>query len=166
MRTITMLFVAAVLLASLSPVTAGEKTNYSGTWNLNNEKSQIGEGGGWMLTTKLTIKQEETKMTIDRVTKRRSGEETTSTEIITLDGVECQNTIGERQKTSAATWSEDGASLTISSKMVFEREGNKMEITSTEIWKLTEEGKCLSNDYTSQSPRGERKATYVYDKEK
>jgi hypothetical protein len=39
-----------------------------------------------------------------------------------------------------------------------------MEIKVVEIWKLIDDGKSLSIDYTSTSPRGTSTNTFVYDK--
>jgi hypothetical protein len=72
----------------------------------------------------------------------------------------------DRPKTSTVTWSQDGKSLTIVSKSVFERDGNKIEINSTETWKLSEDGKSLTVDVATKSPRGERKGVFVYNKVK
>jgi hypothetical protein len=162
MRSIALLIVLLFAVSFL--FAAGEKANFAGTWTLNEEKTNLGEGGRWMLTTKMIVTQEENKMTLERVIKRRSGEESTVTEVLTLDGKECQNNLENRQKTSTAVWSADGKNLTVSSKTVFEREGNKMEMTSVEIWKYSDDGKTLLVDSTSQSPRGERKVVYVYEK--
>ena len=115
-----------------------------------------------MVASKLTVKQEGNSLSIERLAKTRSGEDFTFEEKLTLDGKECENTIFERTRKSIAIWSDDGKSLTISSKMVF----NEFEISTVEIWRLIEEGKSLSIDYKSTSSRGERKGTYIYDKEK
>jgi len=48
--------------------------------------------------------------------------------------------------------------------MVFDRDGETMEMKSVEQWKLSDGGKILSIDSSSSTPRGERKATMVYDK--
>jgi hypothetical protein len=71
-----------------------------------------------------------------------------------------------RTKKSTANFSADGKLLTISSSAVFERDGNKMEMKSTEIFKLSDDGNALVIDATSTSPRGERKQTLAYDKTK
>jgi hypothetical protein len=164
MRTLTIVLSLAIVLA-FSMVNAGEKkADFSGTWTFNEEKSELGEGGRWMIASKISVTQKDSVMTIERTAQRRGGEEFTTSEKLTLDGKECENTMNERTRKSTANWSEDGKQLTIASKMVFEREGNQFEIKSVEIWQLTNEGKALSIDYTSQSPRGERKAVYVYDK--
>ena len=164
MRILTKLFPMAVLLLSFVVLTAEEKPNFSGDWTLNNEKSQLGEGGGRMVSTKLNLVQKGDSLTLTRIAIRQSGEEFKTTEKITLDGKECVNTVFETPKKSTAVWSVDGKSLTVTSAIVFERDGNKMEIATVEIFNLTDEGESLSIEYSSKSPRGERKGIFVYDR--
>ena len=163
MKALTFFFLIVVVCFSATYAGA-EKVDFSGKWALNNDKSQAGEGGRRMIAATMTVTQQGNDLTLEKLYQRQSGEEFTSSEKLTLDGKECENTVNERTRKSTATWSEDGKQLTIASTMVFERDGNQLEIKSVEIWKLAEEGKALSIDYTSQSPRGERKAVYVYDK--
>ena len=148
--------------------TFAQKINLSGTWNYNEGKSQLGEGGrGRMAATKIKITQDDGKILLEKTSNSPTGEEFTSKETITLDGKECENIIMEnRTKKSTANFSVDGKLLTISSLSVFERDGNKMEIKSIEIFKLSDDGNALAIDATSTSPRGERKQTLAYDKAK
>lgn len=149
-----------------SSVTSAQKVDFSGSWTYNETKSVIGgEGGPRGAAVKMTIKQDGKNLSMEKTTRRQSGEENVSTENYTLDGKECENpTYGDRIKKSTASWSEDKKSLTITSKMVFERDGQQMEINTTEIFTLSSDKKNLSIDYTSKSTRGERKNTFVYDK--
>ena len=165
MRTCTKLFIAGCLLVSIALFSEAKKPDFSGKWKLNSEKSVSGEGGGWMTAAQLTIAQTDDKLSIERLLHHRSGEEYVAKEELTLDGKECKNTVGERQKSSVAAWSEDGKSITITSKMTFERDGNTREIDTVEIIKLADDGNSLFIDTTSKSSRGERKLTVVYDKE-
>jgi len=138
--------------------------DYSGTWNLNETASSLAEGGRRMISVKLTVVQKADSILIERVSRRETGEERISKEKLSLDGKPCDTGSPERPRTSTAVWSADGGSLSISISSVFERDGNRMEIKSTEIWTLSGEGKVLAIALTSVSPRGERKATLVYDK--
>ena len=148
-------------------LTYGQKPNYAGSWTLNEGKSQLGDGRGRMAATKLKISQDANAIVLERTSKRQTGEEFTSKETITLDGKECENTLFEnRTRKSTANWSADGKLLTINSTSVFERDGNKVEMKSVEIYKLSDDGNTLSIDVTASSPRGERKQTLAYDKEK
>ena len=159
-------FLLAGIFLLFTSVTSAQKVDFSGTWTYSETKSVLGgEGGPRGAAVKMTIKQESNAMSIEKTTRRQSGEENISTENYTLDGKECENpTFGDRTKKSTVAWSEDKKSLTITSKMVFERDGQQMEINTTEIFSLSQDKKSLSIDYTSKSARGERKNTFVYDK--
>jgi len=138
--------------------------DYSGTWNLNEAKSSLSEGGRRMIAVKLTVVHKADSIQVERVSRRETGEERISKESLSLDGKPCNTGSAERPRSSAAIWSADGNSLAVASTSVFERDGNRMEIKSTESWTLSGEGKVLTIELTSVSPRGERKATLVYDK--
>jgi hypothetical protein len=160
-------FIFSTIFLLTSALTMAQKPNYAGSWTLNEGKSQMGEGRGRMAPSKLKISQDDNSIVLERTSKRQTGEEFTSKETITLDGKECENTIFEnRTRKSTANWSADGKLLTISSTSVFERDGNKMEMKSVEIFKLSDDGNSLSIDVTATSPRGDRKQTLAYDKVK
>ncbi|GAI54435.1 unnamed protein product, partial [marine sediment metagenome] len=108
--------------------------------------------------------QEGNNLTIERLRTGRDGQEMKSTEKMTLDGKESENTAGRGTRKLAVTWSDDGKTLTIKSTMAFERDGETMEMKSTELWKLTDGGKILSIESSFSTQMGERKATFVYDK--
>jgi len=139
------------------------KVNFSGEWSFNESKSDMGEGR-FPATSKLTIKQEGNNITIERLRTGRDGQEMTSTEELTLDGRERESDTGRGKRKSAVTWSENGNSLTIKTSIVFDRNGETMDMKSVELWKLTDGGKILSIESSSSTPMGERKATLVYDK--
>ena len=164
MRLYIRILLFSLFMVTLSAIAGNDKVNFSGAWSLNETKSDLGEGRRGMVALKMTIRQTGDSLAIERLSKRRSGEESTSIEKLTIDGKECTNTVFERLKKSTASRSKDGKTITILSKMTFEREGEEIEIKSSEAWTLLEDGKILSIAYGSTSPRGERKATYVYDK--
>jgi hypothetical protein len=155
----------AILIACAAWAGVG-KTDFSGTWSMNAEKSATGENAPRRVAAKMTVAQKGDTLSVERIIKRSTGEETVTTEKLTMDGKECVSTVMDRPRTSTAKWSEDGKTLTIASKSVFERDGNKIEMNSTETWKLSEDGKILNMDVASTSPRGDRKGTFIYDKVK
>lgn len=164
MRVVTGLIVAVFLFVSFVTFAADEKANFSGQWILNTEKSQLGEGGRWAAKS-LKVTQEENNLSVERTATGRNGEDITFTQSVTLDGKESLSAMPNRpQRKSTANWSEGGKILTISSITVFEQDGNKTEMSDVETWALSGDGNSLSINNLSQSPRGEREATYVYDK--
>jgi hypothetical protein len=155
-----------VFLLMLSASCFAQKTNFSGTWKFNESKSQLGEGRFRMAPSKIKLAQNDSVILADLTRQRPTGEEMTSTEKYTLNGKECDNSVPaqNRTKKSIITFSADGKIMTIASTSAFERDGNRMEFKSTEIYKLSDDGKTLTINNTTNSTRGEFKTSLVYDK--
>ena len=160
-----MLTVAVIFSLLLIPTTsfAGEKTDFTGEWTLNEDKSDLGEGRAFA-AFKLAIKQDGNTITIERTRTGRDGEERTSSETFTLDGKENINESERGSSNAVLTWSDDGNTLTIKSKREFNRQGETFEINSTEVWTLAEDGKTLKIQSDISSPRGERSVSLIYEK--
>lgn len=149
------------------------KTDFSGTWAMNAEKSNLGApggggpggpgggggGGGRGGGGNFVATQDATTLSVER-TRNRNGEETKTTTKYTLDGKETVNTTGMGESKSTAKWSADGKTLTI----VTSRSFNGNDMTSTEVWTLTD-AKTLTIASTRPGMDGaEMKTTMVYDK--
>ena len=102
---------------------------------------------------------------IQRVSTNRAGEAVTTDEKLTFDDKETESTVfGNSKKKSKAKWSDDGKKLTVKSTIAFERNGEKMEIKTTEVWSLSDDGKTLTIESTSESSQGTNTTKLVYDK--
>jgi len=144
------------------------KTDFSGTWNLNAEKSiqpQGDQGGGGMRMGggNFVAKQEANLLTVERTRTGQDGQSTTTTMKYTLDGKESINTSPRGDSKSVAKWSSDGKSLTIETSRTMDMNGESVTMKSTEAWTLTDV-KTLTVVSTRQGPNGEVKTTMVYDK--
>jgi hypothetical protein len=150
--------IVLVLVAPVSTNAQGSKANFSGTWTMNAEKStlpQTGGGGrGGFGGGSFTVAQDANTLTQTRETQ--NGSFVTK---YTLDGKESVNTFGQGESKSTATWSADGKSLTVVTKMNF----NGTERTTSAVWSLID-AKTLSVVSTRQGQNGEVKTTMVYDK--
>ena len=154
---LTLIFSSAALL----PV----NSNYSGEWNFNEGKSKLAEGRFRAAAQTIKVTQDDAAVSIERTSNTPNGDAITTTEKLTFDGKTTESTVfGNSKKTSTAAWSSGGDEMTIQSTIVFERDGNSFEIKISEVWKLQNDGKTLSIDYTSTSPRGTQNQTFVYDK--
>ena len=161
------LLVVLPILRSFSVLMALDagKTDFSGDWKLNEEKSELPERGRRMLSLTLVIKQKDNVLDVTRTYSGRDGAEYTLEEKLTLDGKESTTTFRESPKTTTVKWSEDRKSLHMVSKMIFSRNGNEFEIDTKEVWKFNSDGE-LAIDITSTTPRGERQMALVYSKKK
>ena len=154
--------IAAAFLLSFT--TVADKANFSGSWKLNEGKSELGEFGRFV-ARKVKAEQKDDAITVSKTAASFNGDDVTTTETLTFDGKTTETTVfGTAKRKSTAKWSEDGKSLAISYSIDIERDGNTMTITGTETWSLTDEGK-LSLSTKSVSPQGERSTKAVYDKE-
>ena len=155
-----------VLVLGVTMLYAGN-TNFSGIWNLDQEKSEMGQGGRMgMAALKLTITQDEKQISIDRFTSSEYRGDVTTTDKVTLDGKETVNSTDFGDRKLTATFSEDGKSFTIKSDMEMIRGDQTFQINTTEIWTLNEDGTVLKIDQTRTSSRGERQSVLYYNKEK
>ncbi|MBN1480289.1 hypothetical protein EH223_20075 [candidate division KSB1 bacterium] len=149
-----------ILLISVAVVAA----DFSGTWVLNREKSELGDGpGGRMAAKKMVVEQKENSLKIESTREGRDGGDRTRTQEMTLDGKENKETTEWGESVSTAQIVEDV--LTIESTRTFERDGQTNSMEFKQTWTLEEEGKQLVVNMKSNSPWGENELKMVYDKE-
>ena len=169
-----MVMVAFLMMPLASNAQAG-KANFSGTWALNAEKSNFGQGQGQpqgqppqgagqgqgqrMGGGNFVAKQEANLLTVERTRTSQDGQTATTKTLYTLDGKESVNTTQRGESKSVATWSADGKTLKIVTTSTF----GERTMTTTEEWSLTD-ANTLSVKATRPSQNGENVSTRVYDK--
>lgn len=166
LKAVRLLIPVGLFILMNLPISAQDGSiNFSGNWGLNETKSNFGDSQFSMAATLIVVKHEGNNLSDDRTQPGFDGAEMKTTEKLTLDGKECEN-IGmmDSKRKSTVTWSQDKKSITIASKVVFERDGQSMELTFSEIWKLGDGGKSLLIESSFVSPNGEMKTSLVYDK--
>ena len=151
------------LFLTLSALSAKE-VDFSGKWALNESSSEMGEGRSFS-ATKMTVMQKENNMTIERTRIGRDGQERSSSETFTLDGKENMVETENRTTRTVASWSDNGTTLTVKSNIAFSRQGQTFEMTRTEVWTIEEGGKVLRIQSETSSDRGDRSATFIYNRE-
>lgn len=162
----SLMLIAICLGLTVSMNSFGQKANFAGTFNLNESKSNLGDGP-MRPAFQMIVAQDDNTLTTERKSKGRDDEDRVQTSKYTLDGKESENA-GFMNSVSKSTvaWSADQKSLTINTTTVFNRDGESMEMKSTEIWTLSADGSTLNVESTRQSPMGESKLSLVYDKAK
>jgi hypothetical protein len=165
----------AFLMMPLATNAQAGKTDFSGTWAMNAEKSNLGQGQGAgqgqppqgagqgqgqrMGGGNFIAKQEGNVLTVERTRTGQDGQAVTTKSVYTLDGKESVNTTARGESKSVATWGADGKTLKIVTTSVF----GERTMTSTEEWALTD-ANILSIKATRPSQNGESVSTRVYDK--
>ncbi len=135
-----------------------ERPNYSGTWKLNLEASNLGPlPAPRAMTLQIEHKDPELKVTTI-ITGGPQGDLTYDAKYET-DGRETINRLADHDAHCTAAW--EGDTLVLRTKADFG--GGGVEILSR--WKLLEAGKVLKQSAHVSSPQGSFDPTYVFDKE-
>ncbi len=166
--TLSAMIITTLLLAPFTVNGQTGKANFAGNWVLNESKSDQGNQGGGpgmrMGGGDFVARQDANLLTVERSRTNQNGETTKTETKYTLDGKVSVNTAGRGgESKSTATFSSDGKVLTIVTTRSMERDGQAMEMKTTEAWTLTSPA-SLSIVSTMNTPNGERKTTRVYDK--
>lgn len=149
---------AAAALTLAIPAGAWAKPNFSGSWKLNSGKSDFGQmTGPEKMDRKVTHEDPSLKYSI--VQSSPQGGEVTTDMAYTTDGKSSTNQTPMGEVTGAATW--EGDALNIVNKRQFQG----LEITQTEKWTLSEDGKTLTIDSRVSMPRGHVEMKIVMDKQ-
>ncbi len=159
------LFLSSALLL-LSAGLFGQ-ANFSGTWALNESKSNFGDSQFRMASSSIVAVQDAKLLTVTTTRPGMDGQEMKSTNKYNLDGTTTENPgFGESVRKSTAKWSADKSALTITSTMSFDMGGEATTMTTTETYKLSEGGKVLliENVMPGFQGGGEMKTTAAYDK--
>jgi Tol biopolymer transport system component len=165
-KVLSMIVVLCLMVPAMAQAQAG-KTNFSGNWVFNAEKSKLPEGGqgGGMRGGggSFVAKQEANLLTVERTRTNQDGQATTTVMKYTLDGKESINTNPRGDSKSVATWSADGKTLTIVTSRTFDMNGETRTMKSSEAYTLTD-ANTLNVKSTSQRQDGEVVSILVYDK--
>ena len=142
------------IIAMFAFATAGlAAPNFSGTWKLNNGKSNYGPvSAPERMERKIAHEDPSLKMTI--IQMGDEGERTLDLAYKT-DGSESVNRIHDVDVKSVAKW--DGNVLVVSSK--------RGDFSQSERWTLSEDGKVLTLVNRINSPEGDFEVTVVMDKQ-
>ena len=183
----------SALLASMLAVSAAAPTNFSGTWVLDKSKSKdLPPQWANVESYTLTVTQDDKQLTVQTEIKR--GENASGgpgggpgagggqgggrgrggfgmgpmNATYKLDGTETKaEATGDRPgaATFKAEVKNDGKSLQLTTKRTFNFQGNEVTATTTELWELSADGKVLTIQRTSETPRGTQNSTLVFNKQ-
>ncbi|MDZ7371021.1 MAG: hypothetical protein ONB12_07625 [candidate division KSB1 bacterium] len=159
---------AFVLVSILSLALFAASVNFSGSWELDRNKSDLpdmgqgpgGRGFGGFVAPKMKVTQEANALTIERTMVGFDGNERTITTNTTLDG-KVTKTSNERGESEVKAEWKDKA-LVIDTLRKFQGQMGSFESKRVETWTLSADGKELTIEFTQSSPRGDMKGKAVY----
>ena len=149
-------------LIAIIPFIAFAQTNYTGTWQLNKEKSNFGNiAPETAAASRIAISQ--TKETFNL--ERTLGIGNIRKETYTLDGKPFQSNVdANTQKTSSIKWDGNTKAFIITSNYKV-TSPNQYEYNRTENWKVSADQKTLTVERTTVLPDRTETTNAVYDKQ-
>ena len=161
---------------------AGPAVNFSGTWSLDKAKSQgLDPRMANAESVTCVITQDDKTLSIEwKVTGGQppagggpgagggGGRGPGGPRVYNLDGKEVTTEAGGQMggtNTLKATWSGDGKTLELTSVRTGNFNGNEFKATTTDKLSLSEDGKTMTVNRHSESPRGAQDATLVFTKQ-
>ena len=168
MKRVLTLAALAVLLGAPAATVSAQGTDFSGTWNLDRDSSELpqgrgGRGGGGrggrgrLMAETLVISQTAASVTVEQQfdDKSRSIE-------YALDGSETTVQQGNGTLTVSASW--DGATLVTEGTQSIETGRGNFTLDLTERRTLSSDGRTLTIETTRGTPRGSQTFRLVYQK--
>lgn len=157
------IFSAVVLVAALSSFTTAYQPDFSGTWKLNEGKSDLGPFGGRGIPPKIVAEQKADAITLTKTTSMQ-GQETTMAEILLFSGKESEFSNENMKKKSVLKWSADGSAMVVTYDLSVSFNGQSFDLKGTENWTLSADGKTLTVNTTLSTAQGDIATKAVYDK--
>lgn len=169
MKNVWKTLIIAACICSLSAKTWAQKTDFSGTWQLNKAKSDFGEHDPDKTTPKqLKVQQQAAAITIEKIIIN-GGQDNSYSETFTFDGKPAKKVFttatGSQTRQTTVQWSADGRMLDITANTDVEVNGQKGIYTTEQVWALSGDGKALT--ITNNTVLPDRKIAFkaVYDKQ-
>jgi mannan endo-1,4-beta-mannosidase len=162
-------FRSACGLPVLSAQPAGpdpEKTDFSGKWFFNEYRSSLDGTGAGSVPERVEAFLDRDTLALRRIEVEEWGDERATEENLRLDGAESFSELYNAPRVTTARRSPAGDTLFFDSKVTFNRGVQVSVMTSRETWTLSEGGRLLSIRQVSDSFRGRRDITAMYDKQR
>lgn len=138
-------------------------TDFSGSWALNEGKSELGQYGANSAAKKMKIEQGAESVKIVRTVADMDGTEKEITETLSEDKASTI-TIANMTKKSQMKWAGDKQGFTVNAALSVDFGGQNFDLTSVETWSLSADGNTLTVSVAVSTPQGEINIKTVYDK--
>jgi hypothetical protein len=164
MKTKTILIALSLLFYLPALTIYAQKADFSGEWKLNKEKTVLADNQ--LFLSGITIQIKSDSLLTTRVYETGNGEEYPFVENLSLDGKDCKITIFDMPRTSKATRSDTDGSIMIASTTTYNGNNGQEDMTAKETWKVDNEGKTITLEFTNKMSGNEISGTYYFNKVK
>jgi len=136
-----------LLLLFLPIICIAQKTNFSGKWNLNLQKTDFKRAPDWLMPKSFEITQKNDALVIEAKVYDKEGIQHYYTETLSFNGTTKETIIyAEYKRVVSMRWNDDNKSFVLSVRLINENEDNPSSSDFTETWSLENDGKTLVVD--------------------
>ncbi len=155
-------FLALIAIVAISFSFRVAPANFSGTWKLNEGKSELPQFG---VVSKLVIDQKTEGISVARTSRGFDGNEVVTTDNL-VEGKETETTVfGSAKKKSTLKWDADGQGFSVAIVIAGDFNGNAFEVKGSDTWTISADGKVVTLVGKYSGPQGETTSKMVYDKQ-
>jgi hypothetical protein len=156
----TIIFSLVVLIFSDSA--AGQKSDFTGTWKLDNTKIPV--TGNFPVLTRIIITVKGDSLLTERFYNTGDGQEYPFNEDLTLDGKENMITVYEMPRKSMASWKEKDVIIVHQSTTTANGSNGPVDFKSTETWTVDNVNNILTISFRNSSYEGELTGAFIFNK--
>jgi hypothetical protein len=138
--------------------------DFSGSWVLDEEKSDFGRMGAGFAPARLDVVQKGNELSIKTTRIVESADDQVTEERLTLDGAESKSEFMNSPRVTTARLSEAGDSVQIESTVAFAWSPAGSKMTTKDTWKLLDDGRLLSVQRFIHGLRGDQNVILVFDR--
>ena len=152
------------LACGLSPLTVSLKPDFSGTWSFDENNSILDNMGTGNLPSKLNINQNGDSLTVKKIFVEEYTDNRIIVDHLLLNSTETTSQMFNSPVTIKTDWNNNSDTLVIVSNAELKFGDRTFEMNSEEQWTLKDNGRILTIEQTSDSFRGKRKITMIFNK--
>jgi mannan endo-1,4-beta-mannosidase len=140
------------------------KTDFSGLWVLDEDRSDFGRMGAGMAPARLEVAQQGNELVVKTTRVVEYGDDQVTEEKLALDGTPSNSTFMNSPRVSTAHLSPAGDQIVVDSVVTVTWGPPGTKFTSTDTWSLRDGGKTLSIQRHALSSRGEQNTSMIFTK--
>ena len=164
MKTKTVLIALSLLIFLPALTIYAQKADFSGEWKLDKGKTVLADNN--LFLSGITLQLKSDSLLTTRVYENGNGEQYPFDEPLSLDGKECKIFIYDMPRTTKVSRPDGDKSLMFESSTIFQGNNGADTLSAKETFRIDNEGKVLTMNFTNKSSAGEVVGTNYYNKEK
>jgi len=153
-----------VLAISSSFVVTAQKSDFNGTWKLDQTKSTLAEYTP--VLTRIVVRINGDSLLTERYYDTGDGQEYPFTENLTFDGKEYPITIYDMPRKSKASWSDQDGSVIFESTTTFSGDSGTQDFITKENWKVDKATSVLTISFANKMGGNDAAGAFIMNKAK